>query len=114
MGDRVAVSIPTDEHGYWGRECPVPACEGYFKVKPGTGLVGEDLPCYCPYCGHSASSNEFWTRAQIEYAESVALQQFTDAIRKDLKALEFEHTPKGPSGIGFSMKLKPGQPVPIK
>jgi hypothetical protein len=31
-----------------------------------------------------------------------------------LKALEFDHKPKGGFGIGISMKLKPGSPVPIR
>jgi len=44
------VSIPKDDEGYIGRECPQPECEGYFKIKPGTGLRGENLPCFCP-CG---------------------------------------------------------------
>jgi hypothetical protein len=34
----VNVSIPTDEAGLLGRECPVSDCLGYFKVKPGTGI----------------------------------------------------------------------------
>ena len=32
------VSIPADERGYTGRECP--SCESYFKVRFGTGLSG--------------------------------------------------------------------------
>jgi hypothetical protein len=111
---RMAVSIPQDENGFVGRECPQPGCEGYFKIKPGTGLSGNDLPCHCPYCGHTAFQNSFWTKEQIDYARSVALRQITEALRKDMKSLEFEHKPKGPFGIGFSMKLKPGQPIPIK
>jgi hypothetical protein len=114
LGNRVAVPVPKDENGFLGRECPQPECEGYFKIKPGTGLSGETLPCHCPYCGHTASHDHFWTKEQLEYAQSVVLRQITDAVRKDLKSLEFEHKPKGQFGIGFSMKLKPGQPIPIK
>jgi uncharacterized protein (UPF0212 family) len=82
IGNRVSVPIPRDEAGYLGRECPVEACLGYFKVKPGTGLTGPGLSCHCPYCGHSGDPNSFWTKEQIEYAKSVVLRKFADAIRK--------------------------------
>jgi hypothetical protein len=95
-----------------GRECPVVACEGYFKIQPGTGLKGENLPCHCPYCGHEASQNKFFTKAQVEYAKSVVLNKVTDALLKDLKGLEFNHPPRGSFGIGISMKVM-GHPRPI-
>jgi len=100
--------------GFTGRECPNPECEGYFKMQFGTGLPGENLPCHCPYCGHKTGHNEFWTKEQIEYAQSIAHRQITDAIFKDLKSMEFESKPRGGFGIGISLKVKPGQPVPIK
>jgi hypothetical protein len=114
MGGRVSVSIPKDERGFVGRECPNADCEGYFKIKPGTGLTGTNLPCHCPYCGHTAGHDHFWTREQIEYAKSVAARQVADAVLKDLKQLEFKQRPRGPFGIGISLELKRGQPVPIR
>jgi hypothetical protein len=44
----------------------------------------------------------------------VVKQKVVEAVRQDLKALEFEHKPTGPFGIEISMKLKPGAPVPIR
>lgn len=113
LGDRISVPIRPDEDGYLGRECPNPECEEYFKITPGTGVKGP-APCHCPYCGHTGDQNTFFTRQQIEYATSVVKQKVIEAVRHDLKALEFEHKPKGPFGIGFSMKLQPGAPVPIR
>jgi hypothetical protein len=40
------------------------------------------------------------------------MRRVTDTLTKDLKSLEFEHTPKGPLGIGISMKLKPSAAAP--
>lgn len=111
LGNRVSVPIPTDGNGFLGRECPEENCLGYFKVEPGTGLTGPDLRCHCPYCGRAGDPNSFWTKEQIEYAKSVVLRQFVGAIRKDLKQFEFDYPARGPFGIGFSMKLKPG-PLP--
>lgn len=114
LGDRINVPIPKDEDGYLGRVCPDASCEGYFKIRPGTGLTGTDIGCHCPYCGHHGPHDRFSTQDQIAYVKSVALRQLSDAVRKDLKGFEFEHKPKGPFGIGISMKLKPGPPVPIR
>ncbi len=114
LGSRISVSIPKDEDGLLGRECPEPECLGYFKLKPGTGLTGDDLPCHCPYCGHGAPTNQFWTKEQIEYAKSHALRQIGDAVHRDLKQLEFNHPARGAFGIGMSLKVTGGRPAPIR
>jgi hypothetical protein len=115
LGDSISIPIPKDEDGFLGRECPDEACEGYFKIKPGTGLVGENLPVHCPYCGRTDTSSSFFTKEQIEFAKSVALRQVTKAFRADLKTLEFESKPRrGSFGIGISLKLQPGVPIPLR
>ncbi len=114
LGNSISIPILPDEDGFTGRECPVSECEGYFKVQSGTGLRGDRLPCHCPYCGHIGGQDQFWTKEQIEYANSVALRRIRDAIHQDLKKLEFERKPRGAFGIGISMRVKPGSPVPIR
>jgi hypothetical protein len=110
LGKRIAVSIPNDEDGYLGRECP--KCESYFKVTLGTGITTGNPPCQCPYCGEVGSPDVFWTKGQIEYARSVALNKITGAVLKDLKKLEFSSRPRGDFGIGITMKVE-GRPHPI-
>lgn len=73
------------------------------------GLKGKNLPCHCPYCGHSAAHDHFWTKEQIEYAKSLATRKITESIHIDLKKMEFDHKPKGAFGIGLSLKVKPGR-----
>ena len=114
LGDRISIPIAADEEGFTGRECPRVGCNGYFKVAFGTGLDGEGLRCHCPYCGHVAQHDEFWTKGQVEYAKSVAMGKIASALHKDLKRFEFDHRPKGAFGIGISMELKPGTPTPIR
>ncbi len=111
LGNRIAVPIPNDKDGYLGRECP--KCESHFKVTPGTGITTGDPPCRCPYCGEVGSPDEFWTKGQIEYATSVALNKITGAVLKDLKELEFEVRPRGAFGIGVKMTVE-GRPHPIR
>jgi hypothetical protein len=114
LGNTVSVSLKADADGYLGRECPVKECLGYFKLTPGTGLSGS-VPCHCPYCGHTGNPNTFLTPEQIAYGQSVVKRQVSDAIHKDLKALEFNHRPRGAFGIGVSLKVtRSGSPHPIR
>src|SRR6266849_1126577 len=113
LKNRVSVPIRPDTDGYLGRECPIEECLGYFKITPGTGIK-EPAPCHCPYCGHSGEGNTFFTQEQIEYAQSVAMREVTNALQKDLKSLEFEHKPQGTFGIGISLKFKSSPLMPIR
>lgn len=108
-GDQYSVSISSDEDGFTGRECPSKECEGYFKVQIGTGLKG-NIPCHCPYCGHTTSHNSFWTKEQIEYAQSVVLRDITDQLHRKLKKLERRPDPRAFFSIGVKVT---GHPYPI-
>lgn len=103
----VSVKIEPDADGYTGRECPI--CEKYFKIKFGTGLPG-DPDCHCPYCNHTGTQKEFWTKQQIEYAQSVAMHQLSGQFLKELKKLERRPDPHAMISIGFTVK---GSPAPI-
>ena len=103
----VSVKIEPDADGYTGRECPT--CEKYFKIKFGTGLPGSP-PCHCPYCNHTGPQTEFWTKQQIEYAQSVAMHQLSGQFLKELKKLERRPDPRAMISIGMTVK---GSPTPI-
>ena len=83
MSDEITMSItlPTDDEGMIGRECP--ECAKYFKVTPGTGL--DISTCTCPYCEHTADAGEFHTEAQLEYVTSLAV---TKVLGPSLQELE--------------------------
>jgi hypothetical protein len=100
----ISVKIPTDEKGLVGRECPKRDCGKHFKLKPGTGLKG-DVPCHCPYCGFIGNSDDFWTPDQKAYAEAVAMDYASRELHRMLKECEFDYKPRGPFGIGVSMKV---------
>lgn len=110
----IRVPIPTDGSGMVGRSCPRRDCKGYFKLKPGTGLKGRSLLCLCPYCGHKAKGDAFWTKAQREYAKAYALRAFNDLVFRELKKMEFNHRPRGAFGIGISMTVKQGPKPPLR
>lgn len=84
MSDRlIKVTLPTDENGMVGRQCPSPDCGQYFKLKLGTGLP--TTMTSCPYCGWTGDSSNFHTPDQIEYAKSIAIKQTLDPILRDFK-----------------------------
>lgn len=108
QGNTFSIPIKPDKDGYVGRECP--ECESYFKIKPSTGLKGKNLPCHCPYCGHVDIHNQFWTKEQIEYAKSVAINQITGKFLRELK--KFEHRPDPQAFLSIGIKVE-GRPHPI-
>lgn len=110
MKKSVMVSVDSDEEGFIGRECP--ECEMYFKLKLGTGLPIDYH--ICPYCGCRGSTDKFFTKDQIEYAQSVAVRKIMkplmDDLHRSLKSLE--RSTRG-GFIQFKVSMKGGH-FPIK
>ncbi len=102
-----SVTIKPDADGYTGLECPT--CERYFKIKFGTGLPGAP-ECHCPYCNHIAPRTKFWTKQQIEYAKSVAVNKISDQLLSQMKQMERRPDPRAFLSIGITVK---GSPTPI-
>ncbi|MCG2712726.1 MAG: phospholipase D-like domain-containing protein [Candidatus Omnitrophica bacterium] len=108
MDDEIRMSVSLE--GMLGRECPEPSCEKYFKIKPGTGIA-DNLEMSCPYCSYKGTPDQFFTKEQIEYGESIALRHVTGLIDKELKKME-RHSVRG-SFISLQIKVK-STPTPIK
>ena len=104
----------TDEDGFFGRECPDEECLGYFKIEPGTGLEGDELPCHCPYCGCVASHDHFWTQDQLEYAKSVALREAQKYVVGMLQDVFPPARPRKNDFISISFEVKPGAPLLLR
>lgn len=84
--DGMSISLPTDTDGLVGRECPVEECEGYFKIKLETGIVEDGYDkCFCPYCGHKSVQDQFWTKEQVKYVESVVVGEIQNVIGNEVK-----------------------------
>ncbi|WP_018297450.1 hypothetical protein [Corynebacterium lubricantis] len=72
------IPIPTDDHNFLRRECPT--CEQQFKWH--LGPIDEDAATqptpttyYCPLCGVPASTDQWWTKEQLEYARDRAMPE---------------------------------------
>lgn len=101
------IDIKPDKDGYIGRECP--ECEKYFKIKLGTGMPDTDN-CHCPYCNCVDKQDEFWTKQQIEYAESVVFNKVSTDLLGTLKKIEIKPRRNDFISIGITVK---GSPEPI-
>ena len=78
------IRIPTDADGLLGRECPTDECSpAYFKVKPGTGLTGQER-AFCPYCRSEAAPKEFTTKGQLKYAHDTVAAEASQGVRRML------------------------------
>jgi hypothetical protein len=84
-GKNFNISLPTDEEGMLGRECPAEDCLGYFKITLGTGITNEDYKPTCPYCGIKADTQDFTTKEQIEYTKSLVVREVQKALGTDMR-----------------------------
>ncbi len=75
LGDeKSTVAISTDDSDYFDRECPSPECLAQFKVlmEDWKSKV-RDEEVFCPFCGHTADAQKWWTQEQLDHARDVAL-----------------------------------------
>jgi hypothetical protein len=72
---RMSVSMPVDDDGLIGRECPNEMCSpAYFKVKLGTGITEGQAGAFCPYCRRSGEPGDFLTKAN-QYASNLVTRK---------------------------------------
>ena len=108
------VSIPTDEDGYLDRECPNEVCKATFKV-----LIDDwkdkvrDEEVFCPLCGYTATSDEWFTESQLEYMQGAFLAEFQPILDNEMKRMARDFNRGMPKGglISVSMSYKPSRPV---
>jgi hypothetical protein len=69
---QVVVSLPSDDEGFVDRLCPSPECQFQFKVHEDDWGEAREKDAFCPFCGHTADADHWWTEEQIRHVESVA------------------------------------------
>ncbi len=100
------VPLAVDSDGFLRRECP--GCLRQFKCfygrhpdAPDT-YVEPDADPTCPYCGHSAGPDTWWTPEQAEYLSGAALQgampEVDRALRKAFSGPGMSYTPSRRGG----------------
>lgn len=104
----VSVPISDDDEGYFDRECPSEECLFQFKILSEDWKEKvRDEEVFCPFCGHSADADKWWTREQIEHAKQAALAQIKSAFGNALKrdAVRWNRRQPRKSFISMTMKV---------
>jgi hypothetical protein len=101
------VSMPTDEEGFFGRQCPAEDCRAFFKLEAAEyGAAPEDLRLSCPVCGLMDDHKSFITQDQARRAEAAIHEMAQGAVRA---ALDEAFSGLGHhSGGSVSITYKPG------
>lgn len=83
---RLTIKIPEGDDGRSARECHSDNCSpGYFKVKPGTGIIENHLVAYCPYCRHEDDPSNFFSSEQLRYAKDMIVREAHDGISQMIR-----------------------------
>jgi uncharacterized Zn finger protein (UPF0148 family) len=82
----VSVPIHSDAEGYLDRECPAQECQFDFKVfEEDWRDKVRDEEVFCPFCGHAARSDKWYTQEQVEAAKKAAVAQLQGRINTAMK-----------------------------
>ncbi|MEU0790355.1 hypothetical protein ABZ342_09810 [Amycolatopsis sp. NPDC005961] len=111
------ITIPSDEHGFFGRQCP--SCTQIFRVDSSDyDALPDDLELWCVYCGHHTEHSEFLTQQQLDRAmravDDLGTQLIQEAINDAFRGLT---RPRSRRRSGFSIEVshrnKPFYPQPL-
>ena len=110
-GQSVSVEIESDDKGYIDKQCPNEDCEFIFKVNiDDWANIFKDEAVWCPLCRHEATSDKWFTIAQVEHAKAEALAVIKGKIHNSLRtgAQKFNRRQPKNSFISMSMKVTGG------
>lgn len=113
--ERFNIPLKPDESGMIGRECPNEECQPkYFKIS--TTIPDEmseeienfsQIDLICPYCGKKDNTQNFLTKSQLEWVESMIFKDIADEFQKVLSTSL--NTPKQSKGtLSFHLSYKQG------
>jgi len=107
------VTIPVDDDGFFGRECP--SCEQHFRVShEDYDRLPDDLRLWCVYCGHNDDHSDFMTQQQVERVTRVAHDYAMQAIGQVLdKSFGSMARRSRGSAVRISYRSKPFYPAPL-
>ncbi len=104
----VPVAVESDAEGYCDRQCPATECEFLFKVhEDDWRSIVRDEAVWCPFCGYTAPSDEWWTHAQVESARKAAFVEINHRIKSAMHrdATRFNRQQPRDSFISMTMKV---------
>lgn len=98
----IPMSLRLDDDGLLRKECPF--CEQQFKIFPEDELSFKEK-YYCPMCGLSTSSDQFFTKDQITKAIDLSSNFMVDQINKGFGKVKNNF--RGSKNVSFQFKPLP-------
>ncbi len=118
-GFRASLSLPVDDDGFFGRECP--ACEQPFKMKADEWeALPDELRVTCPYCGEQPEdANDFMTQDQqerVETAINALAEQYVHGAVSEMFRQSLGSQPRRIGGgmFGIEISVDTGAPPRIR
>ncbi|PRX46315.1 hypothetical protein B0I32_1454 [Nonomuraea fuscirosea] len=112
---KMTVAIPTDQDGFFGRQCP--GCSRLFRIDADDyEALPDEVELWCVYCGHHAEHSEFITQQQLDRATRAmgdyAVQMIGQQLDSTLSGLFGSSRPPRSSrgGFGVEFSFQPGPP----
>lgn len=110
--DCFRVEIPLDDHGFFGRQCPV--CQRVFLVSHESyKALPDDIQLWCVYCGHHTGHSEFLTSQQRARVMSLAGDIGRQAVSQALNAAFGQLGARSRGAIRFKPNPFPPRPRPL-
>ena len=112
----LAVTMPEDEEGFFGRECP--SCQRHFRVASDDyEVLPDEQMLWCVYCGHHDHNDEFVTAQQMarleQAATSYAEQVVNEMLDETFGKMSRRSRSSRDSFIQISWDVEPSRPTPL-
>ncbi len=112
------MSLPLDSDGFLRRECPT--CERELKWLSADSSESDDADSatnvpdggyYCPYCAIQAQPDSWWTKPQLEQAESAVARE---VVAPELEKLKRSAESSSSDALDISVEYDtPEEPDPL-
>lgn len=109
LGNHQYVSVPisSDAEGYFDRECPSDECLFQFKVHEDDWRDKvRDEGVFCPFCGHTAISDKWWTQEQLNHARKAAISDIKQRLGRAIERDADRWNRRQPRDSFLSMTMK--------
>lgn len=84
----IPIEFTSDEKGYYDRQCQNEKCGYIFKIHMEDWKEKvSDEQVFCPMCGHTAPSDEWYTHEQIEAIQEIASSYAESYISNELNKM---------------------------
>lgn len=113
---QMKVSIPLDEDGFLGRQCP--DCELLFRMDAEQyEALPDDVALWCVYCGHHGEHSEFLTAQQrdrlMRAVGDLGMQLVSRELGRAFEGLSRGNSRARQTGVSFSYRSRPFYPRPL-